>query len=68
MWTNITLLSSHHAQLELLRMFIEDQDTESASIQYSICEKRFLELSVKEQRQEMATMEELKTQVEQLAA
>ena len=68
MWTNITLLSSHHAQLELLRMFIEDQDAESAALQYSVCEKRFFELSTSEQRQEMATMEALKTQVEQLAA
>lgn len=51
MWTNITLLSSHHAQLELLSMFIDDQDAQSAPLQYSLCEERFLELSPNEQRQ-----------------
>lgn len=44
------------------------KDAESAALHYSLGEKRFLELSTSEQRQEMATMEALKTQVEQLAA
>lgn len=44
------------------------KDAESATIQYDLCKKRFLEFSTGKQRQEISTMEELKTQVEQLAA